>query len=144
MLFFLITILIMAFAQILIIDDDLDDVEILSEAFTQSGVENVSYVHTAMQAFMYLQRCLTKEDLPKLIVTDLYLPGITGAEFLKDLKGMEPYKQIPVIVLTTTKLDEEIERYRAMGAMDYLVKPSSYNEYLKVADYIRSKAKDDT
>jgi CheY-like chemotaxis protein len=38
---------------------------------------------------MYLEAIESKESLPKLIVTDRYLPGITGAEFLKDLKGMD-------------------------------------------------------
>ena len=76
----------MAGHKILIIDDDTDDVEILSEAFTQNGVKSVNYVHSAIQAFMYLESIENKEDLPKLIVTDLYLPGITGKEFLADLK----------------------------------------------------------
>jgi CheY-like chemotaxis protein len=124
--------------RILIIDDDKDDVEILAEAFTQCGVDSVHYVYTAMQAFMYLQE-VGHECLPKLIVTDHFLPGITGAEFLKDLKGMEKYRHIPVIVLASTKSDREIERFREMGALDYLVKPVSYNDYVKVAADIKSR-----
>jgi CheY-like chemotaxis protein len=72
--------------KILIIDDDEDDVTLLSDAFHSCGVDNVHYVYTAMQAFMYLEEQKTNDCLPKLIVTDLYLPGMTGAEFLKDLK----------------------------------------------------------
>ena len=125
--------------KILIIDDDEDDVEILADAFTQCGVERVHYVYTAMQAFSYLER-VAPDCLPKLIVTDNILPGITGAEFLKDLKGMDKYKQIPVIVLSSTKSDTEIEKYRQMGAIDYLIKPVSYEEYVKVAAEIKSKA----
>ena len=70
----------------------------------------------------------------------MYLPGITGAEFLADLKTMERYKHIPVIVLSSFKSKADIERYKALGVEEYLVKPSSYQEYLEVADYIRSKA----
>jgi CheY-like chemotaxis protein len=125
--------------KILIIDDDTDDVEILVEAFTQSGVDGVHYVHSAMEAFIYLENILDEKDLPKLIVTDLYLPGITGAEFLKDLKSMDKYKHIHVIVLSSLKSEDEIEKYRKMGASDYLVKPSTYNEYLEVAANINSK-----
>lgn len=124
--------------KILIIDDDVEDVEILAEAFTQSGVKGVHYVYTAMQAFMYLEE--VKHDcLPKLIVTDLYLPGISGAEFLKDLKAMEKYKNIPVIVLSSVKTEKEIEKYRQMGAIDYVQKPQSYQEYVKVAEYIKNR-----
>jgi ActR/RegA family two-component response regulator len=46
---------------VLIVDDDTDDVEILADAFTQSGVESVHYVHSAMQAFMYLQSVETQK-----------------------------------------------------------------------------------
>ncbi len=102
----------MAASKILIIDDDTDDVEILTDAFKRTGVESVHYVHTAMQAFMYLQKFKSIEELPKLIVTDSFLPSISGAEFLADLREMELYKHIHVIVLSTTKSDKEIERYR--------------------------------
>lgn len=71
--------------KILMIDDDEDDVEVLANAFLQSGVSAVHHVKTAMEAFMYLES-VTHECLPKLIVTDNFLPGISGKEFLADLK----------------------------------------------------------
>ncbi len=80
-----------------------------------------------------------KKNLPKLIVTDLYLPGITGAEFLKDLKGMDNYKHIHVIVLSSIRSPKEIERYKELGAIDYLEKPSSYDEYGEVAKTIAER-----
>ena len=78
--------------KILTLDDDIDDVEILADAFAQSGVDNVYYVHSGMQAFIYLQQFKRKDELPKLIVRDLYLPAITGAELLTDFKRMDKYK----------------------------------------------------
>ena len=125
--------------KVLIVDDDTGDVEILAEAFSQSGVESVHYVHSAMQAFMYLQSVVEKHNLPKLIVTDLFLPGITGVEFLKDLKGMEKYKHIHVIVLSSFKAEKEIEKFKQMGADDYLLKPSTYEEYVQVAKTMLAK-----
>ncbi|HVG41231.1 MAG TPA: response regulator [Chitinophagaceae bacterium] len=127
--------------KILIIDDDQEDVEILSDAFQSSGVDSVHYVYTAMQAFMYLEK-VVHQELPKLIVTDMYMPGMSGAEFLKDLKGMEPYKHIHTIVLSSTKNEQEMERYRLVGEVEYLIKPSSYEEYKKVAHYLTSKLKE--
>ncbi|WP_242692113.1 response regulator [Aridibaculum aurantiacum] len=124
---------------ILIIDDDEDDVAILSEAFTQCGVDGVHYVFSGMKAFMYLQG-VEPDCLPKLIITDHFLPGMTGAEFLKDLKGMEKYKHIHVVVLSTTKSEKEIEKYREMGALDYLIKPTSYDDYVRVAADMKSRA----
>ena len=118
--------------KVLIVDDDRHDVEILAEAFTQSGVESVHYVHSAMQAFMYLQSVVEKHNLPKLIVADLFLPGITGVEFLKDLKGIEKYKHIHVIVLSSFKAEKEIEKFKQMGADDYLLKHPAMKSMFKL------------
>lgn len=126
--------------KILIIDDDRDDVEILADAFQKCGVDSVHYVYTAMDAFIYLQSVEAKEDLPRLIITDMYLPGITGAEFLSDLKKMEAYKGIHVIVLSTSKAEREIEKARLLGAEYYLLKPNTYDEYLIVANEMKRTA----
>lgn len=77
-----------------------------------------------------------KKDLPKLIVRDLNLPNITGAEYLKDLKGMDKYKHIHVIVLSSIKTPKEIERYKQLGAIDYFEKPGSFDNYIAVAKTI--------
>jgi CheY-like chemotaxis protein len=126
--------------KILIIDDDRDDVEVLADAFTQCGVSDVHYVYTAMQAFSYLESIPNKKDLPKLIVSDLHLPGITGQELLTDLKSMEFYKNIPVIVLSSVKSPSEIKKAQELGADDYLEKPYTYEEYKKVAARMAEKA----
>lgn len=124
--------------KVLIIDDDKDDIGFLAEALTQAGVDGVHYVFSAMQAFVYLEQVETA-CLPKLIITDLYLPGMKGSEFLKDLKTMDKYKNIHVIVLSTEKSPKELEKYREMGALDYLEKPSSYEEYLAVAAQMKQR-----
>ncbi len=129
----------MASCKILIIDDDLDDVEILTGAFKSTGVESVHYEHTAMQAFAYLEKFKSPEDLPKLIVTDSLLPGISGSEFLANLKEVELFKHINVIVLSGSKTAKEIERYRKLGAIDYIIKPHTYDEYQKVALDIKTR-----
>jgi CheY-like chemotaxis protein len=92
-----------------------------------------------MQAFIYLES-VAHECLPKLIVTDNFLPGISGKEFLADLKSMDKYKHIPVVVLSTSKSNDDIEEYKRMGMLDYVVKPPSYSEYVKVAENIKAKA----
>jgi CheY-like chemotaxis protein len=125
--------------KILVIDEDEDDVEILTNAFLQSGVDAVHHVKTAMEAFMYLET-VENESLPKLIITDNFLPGISGKEFLADLQRMEKYQHIPVVVLSTSKKEEEMEEFYNIGILDYLVKPSSYDEYVMVAESIKAKA----
>jgi CheY-like chemotaxis protein len=82
---------------------------------------------------MYLEKFKNPEDLPRLTITDSLLPGTTGAEFLADLKETELYKHIHVIVLSGSKTAKEKDRYRELGAIDYIKKPSTYDEYQKVA-----------
>jgi len=129
----------MSGCRVLIIDDDRDDGGFLTEALAQSGVNSIHHVYTVMQAFIYLE-ALEPTYLPKLIITDHYLPGIKGTEFLKDLKGMDKYKQIPVIVLSTITTSGEIEKYKGMGALDYVDKPSTYAEYFELAAEMKRKA----
>ena len=76
--------------KVLIIDDDKDDIGFLAEALTQAGVDSIHYVFSAMQAFIYLET-VAADCLPKLIITDLYLPGMRGSEFLIDLKRMDKF-----------------------------------------------------
>ena len=124
--------------KLLIIDDDEDDVSLLTDAFIKIGVDSVYYVFTAMMAFIYLEG-VEASCLPKLIVTDLHLPGMSGAEFLKGLKGMDKYKHIAVVVLSSSKTPEEIENYKLMGALEYLVKPNTYQEYVDIAAELKRK-----
>lgn len=126
--------------KILIIDDDQDDIGILSETLALCGADSIHYVFTAVAAFAYLES-VDPANLPVLIISDHYLPGITGFEFMKDLKSMEKYKHILVIILSSHHTEDEIRQYCEMGALDYLEKPSTYDEYVRVAAEITRKAR---
>ncbi|MFA6106938.1 MAG: response regulator [Patescibacteria group bacterium] len=75
------------------------------------------------------------KELPDLILLDLMLPAMDGFEVLKELKGDEKAKGIPVILLTNLSQRDEIERGIKLGAMDYLIKahfmPSEVVEKVK-------------
>lgn len=124
--------------QILIIDDDEDDISLLSETLVSCGVEEVHYVFSAMEAFMYLQSIQAKTDLPKLIITDHYLPMIKGTEFMEDLKKMNSYKDIHVIVLSNVG-PPEVEKYQQLGVKEVVPKPNTYDEYVALAKKITEK-----
>ena len=109
--------------KILIIDDDTDDVEILADAFKSSGVDAVHYVHTAMQAFIYLEKLKNKAELPKLIVTDMHLPGITGIELVQKIREQKALAYTPIIMLSTSDHPKDVEACYLRGANAYLVKP---------------------
>lgn len=102
--------------DILIIDNAEDDTERFSEVFTNCGIRNVKYVYSAMDAFKYLHRIESPDELPKLIVTELYLPDISGIEFSDNLKTISKFSEIPVIVLYTVRRDESKKRIK-----DYII-----------------------
>jgi CheY-like chemotaxis protein len=128
----------MIYCDILIIDDDPDDLEILTEALNKSGVEKVHYVYSAKEAFRYLEE-VYPECIPKVIVTDFLLPLMTGYEFLADLKAMDKYKEVKVVVLSSAKSQQQIEKLRELGDYDFYEKPSSFDRYMEVAESIKSK-----
>lgn len=129
----------MIHCDILIIDDDIDDIEILTEALNESGVEKVHYVYSPKEAFQYLEE-VHPAYKPKVIVTAFFLPATTGAEFLVDIKKMDKHKNVKVVILSSANSKKEIEKFIEMGAVDYLSKPSSYDDYLKLAAGIKSIA----
>ncbi|HEX8331879.1 MAG TPA: response regulator [Segetibacter sp.] len=128
----------MKHCEILIIDDDKDDVELLSEAFSKYGVQHIHHVTSVPEAYKYLEE-VHPECIPKLIITDLYLPMITGDDFLKQIKSTEKYKDVHVVILSSVRVDSELVRLKEMGASDFLAKPMSYDEYLEMASEIKSK-----
>lgn len=125
--------------DILIIDDDVDDAEFLSEAFIHAGVTNLEFVSCAEEAFELLHKLRTTSQLPSLIITDFYMSGLTGAQFASDLKAISAYQHVPVVMLSSPKSKSEINLYLQMGIDEYWVKPSSLDAYVKLAVELRDK-----
>ncbi len=126
----------MVHCEILIIDDDKDDIEFLTEALYKSGVDKVHFVYSAKEAFEYLKE-VYPDCIPKVIVSDLFLPAVTGAEFLTDLKSMDQYKEVKVVVLSSAKPDHQIDKLYKFGDFHFLIKPSNFNGYMDIAMNIK-------
>jgi CheY-like chemotaxis protein len=82
---------------------------------------------------------LAKERLPSLILLDLNLPGIDGAEVLRRLQQDADTANIPVVVISADATPSQIERLLASGARDYLTKPFKIQNFLAVVDQIIEK-----
>ena len=124
--------------NILIVDDDPDDRDILIETFHQIGVEHIHGVTSADAAIVFLQEIADDRKLPKLIITDLNMPGISGYELLRALKEMHRYQHIPVVVCSTSSAVHEAESCLASGAKDYITKPSAISDYLQITLQMRT------
>ena len=109
-------------ANILVVEDEPAIQELLALNLTQAG-------HNAMRALSVEQaQLLMREALPDLIILDWMLPGMSGIEFARKLKGDELTKAIPIIMLTARGEEADKVRGLEVGADDYVTKPFSPRE----------------
>ena len=123
---------------ILIADDDADDRMMIKEAleennfshdmrFVEDGEELLDYLH---QRGKYLTENVLR---PNLIILDLNMPKVDGREALSHIKSNDKLKRIPVIVLTTSRAEEDIVRTYDLGVNSFICKPVHYNDLVLVA-----------
>ena len=109
-------------ANILVVEDEPAIQELLTLNLTQAG-------HNALRALSVEQaQLLMRETLPDLIILDWMLPGMSGIEFARKLKGDELTKAIPIIMLTARGEEADKVRGLEVGADDYVIKPFSPRE----------------
>jgi CheY-like chemotaxis protein len=112
--------------QILVVDDDLEDHMILLDYFTEVGKQgNVKFMVNGKELIDYLE-VLNVVSLPNLIVLDLNMPLLNGTQTLLHIKRDVRFKHIPVIIFSTSTNENEKRKCLSFGAIDYLVKPSTY------------------
>jgi CheY-like chemotaxis protein len=111
------------------------------EALKDFKVRNhVSVVEDGVQAMLFLRRQGPYAEAPRpdLIMLDLNLPRRDGREVLADIKGDENLKSIPIVVLTTSRADQDILRAYQLNANCYINKPVDFNQFLEVVRSIES------
>ena len=123
---------------ILLADDDEDDRMLAKEALAESRLANELHtVEDGVQLLDYLYRRGKYADLadcprPGLILLDLNMPKMDGREALKKIKADPSLRRIPVVVMTTSKAEEDIYRTYDLGANSYITKPVMFESLVKV------------
>ncbi|ELZ10486.1 response regulator receiver protein [Natrinema thermotolerans DSM 11552] len=121
-------------ARILLVEDNPGDVRLTKEAFKQGRIENDLYVVSdGTEALEFLSKHGEYADAPRpdLILLDLNLPGKDGEDVLEDLKADPKLQSIPVIVLTSSRAEEDIARSYELHANAYLTKPVDPDEFIE-------------
>lgn len=112
-------------ADVVIVDDDEDDRFLLDLAIDQLSLKvKVITISDARDALTYLQECRRP---PSLLITDLNMPCLNGFELLNLLKQSTHYRDIPVVVLTTSQAQLDRERCYRAGANAFIVKPGDFS-----------------
>jgi len=122
---------------ILLVEDNEDHIEHTVDALEQGGLINrIQVVRDGLEALDYLYRRNRYAETgaaarPGLILLDVKLPKHDGFAVLEEVKADPELKTIPVIMLTTTGNEEDIERGALLGANDYIVKPVQFDEFIR-------------
>lgn len=111
--------------NILMVDDDADDQLLFRNALSQ--INSKVNVHTANNGAVALKQ-IEVPPPPDLIFLDLNMPVMNGYECLKALKNRDRYKDIPVVIFTTTNDHAAIEETRQMGASAFFHKPVEFDK----------------
>jgi CheY-like chemotaxis protein len=120
---------------ILLVDDDSDDREILRDAFIAKHKDNREYVfiETGDHLLEYLEN---NGELPALVMLDLNMPGKDGREALKQIKGDERWRSIPIIIFTTSGSQRDKEMSYSLGANCFITKPDTFNKLVEMANCV--------
>lgn len=118
------------FPVILLAEDHPDDVFVFRLALQKAGLSNSLFVaRDGQEAIDYLggegpYACRQSYPLPKLFLLDLKMPRMDGFDVLTWLKDRPEFDELPVVVLSTSSLDDDIQKAKKLGADDYRVKPT--------------------
>lgn len=121
---------------ILLVEDNKEDIELTLEAFKEYDLENrIDIVQNGEEALSYLlcqdQFSSRKKEKPCLILLDIKMPKMDGLEFLQKIRKNEKLKYIPVVMLTSSALENDILKCYDLGVNAYVVKPVDFHDFTK-------------
>jgi two-component system response regulator len=116
---------------VLLVEDHPADVRLTVEALKALGVPSqLTVANDGVEALATLrERTTRKETLPHIVLLDLNLPRMDGRELLKELKGNETFKHIPVVILTTSQAEQDVLSSYNLGANAFIHKPADLDQF---------------
>ena len=125
--------------EILLVEDNAGDVRLTIEALKEAKVSNkLSVARDGVEAMEFLQQKGVYKDAarPDLILLDLNLPRKDGRELLAEIKSDPRLRHVPIVVLTTSRSDEDILQAYDLHANCYITKPVDFRQFMSVVKSI--------
>ena len=120
---------------ILLVEDNQDDEELALLAYERNRVANqLVVVRDGQEALDYLDACAV---LPEVVLLDLKLPKVEGLEVLRQLRGNPRTRRLPVVVLTSSREEEDMLRSYDLGANSYVRKPVDFARFSDVIQQLQ-------
>ncbi len=122
--------------DILLVEDNPNDAELIVRALKKKNLANDLYVVEDGQAALDFIFCRgdfefrNQSKALKIIFLDLKLPKLSGLEVLKEIKSNPKTKKIPVVIVTSSKEDPDIEAAYELGTNSYIVKPIDFTDFI--------------
>ncbi|MBI1896533.1 MAG: response regulator [Acidobacteria bacterium] len=121
--------------EVLLVEDNPGDVRLTQEAFKEGRAPvhlTVAWDGIEALEILYRRGPHAASRRPDLILLDLNLPRKSGREVLAEIKGHPELRSIPVIIMTTSKAEQDVQRAYSLSANCYIAKPVDYDEFLRV------------
>lgn len=122
---------------IVLAEDDLGHASLIKRNLIRSGIENdILHFEDGEKVLEYFFEKKSYETyykgIPHILFLDLNLPKVKGLDILKKIKTEEDTKHIPVIVITTSSNEEEINLCNQYGCSNYIIKPTDYEKFVEI------------
>lgn len=123
--------------EILLIEDNLSDAELTMRALKKKNLaNNLVHLRDGAEAldFIFANGDYSDRDvsnIPKVILLDLKMPKVNGIQVLAKIRADQRTKKIPVVVLTSSKEDPDVDECYKLGANSYIVKPVEFDNFLE-------------
>ena len=128
--------------EILLVEDSPRDAELTIRALKKNHLANhLVHVEDGAEALDFLfargkYEGRSVDDVPKVILLDLKLPKVSGLDVLRKLKDDERTQMIPIVIVTSSTEDPDIETAYALGANSYVVKPVQFENFIEAMSHL--------
>lgn len=122
---------------ILLVEDNPMDLDLTLRAFNKKKFSNtIQIARDGEEALAFFARWEAGEPLPAVILLDINLPKVNGLEVLQKLKEHTVFRRIPVVVLTSSRENSDLNTAYDLGVNSYIEKPVSFSKFIEVAEHI--------
>jgi CheY-like chemotaxis protein len=122
--------------KILLVEDNYEDAAVTKRVLSHNKLNNGLVMATSGKEALAALQKKAKADLPQLILLDINLPDMSGIDILTCIKNDNNLRSIPVVILTGSNEDQDIQKSYDLGASSYLVKPISNDALMLVIEML--------